>query len=110
MYRRDLLHRINIYNRQIRRVANGLADRAVWHRQDEKNITIYLEGRGLYVEDTGFHDVFRRYEYPNHRLFSLEETLQYINNPENQCQIDDRTEERLREFWSKYPDGMIQFG
>ena len=54
--------------------------------------------------------MFRKYGYPQDKLFSLEETLAYINNPENECVINDNTFKWLEEFWAKYPDGMIDFG
>ena len=73
---------------------------------------LYIEGRGFFVDDTGYHDEFRKYGYPNDLLFSLEETLAYIDDPKNKCFVSDRewTEKRLKEFWEKHPDGMIQFG
>ena len=71
----------------------------------------YVKGKGFYLE-TEFHDIFRKYGYPEDKLFSLEETLQYINNPENECSISDKeyTIKELKKFWKKYPNGMIRFG
>ena len=54
--------------------------------------------------------MFRKYGYPDDKLFSLKETLDYINNPLNKCITNDKTFEWLDEFWNKYPDGMIEFG
>lgn len=73
-------------------------------------LTEYVKGKGWYVDTDEFHDIFRRGGYPDDRLFSLEETLAYIQNPENGCTTYDWTEQRLEEFWKKYPDGMIDFG
>lgn len=102
---------IKILNRQIKAVANGFYQRAVWNRQDDDNLTQYVDGKGLYIEDTGYHDVFRKYGYPEDKLFSLEETLEYINNPKNQCVlIPDYSIEQLKQFWNEYPEGMICFG
>ena len=106
----EQLYYIKYLNRQIRMVSNNLCSRAVWDRQNDEDLTEYIEGKGLYIEDTGFHDVFRKYGYPDDKLFSLQETLNYINNPENACVTYDKTFERLNEFWNKYPDGMIEFG
>jgi hypothetical protein len=77
----------------------------------QPKLTVYIPERGFY-EEVEFHDVFRKYGYPEDLLFSLEETLTYINNPKNKCSIHDKewTLKTLYEFWKKYPDGMIQFG
>lgn len=106
----EQLRYIHLLNRQIRMVSNNLCQKAVWNKQNDKDLVEYFEGKGLYIEDTGFHDVFRKYGYPEDQLLSLEETLNYINNPLNECVIDDKTLDRLNEFWVKYPDGMIEFG
>ena len=90
-------------------VENNFCQRAVWNHQNDNELTEYIEGKGFYVE-TGFHDMFRKYGYPEDRLFSLQETLDYINNPENNCTVYEESIKRLEEFWSKYPDGMIDFG
>jgi hypothetical protein len=74
-------------------------------------LTRYVSGKGFY-ENTEFHDVFRKYGYPEDRLFSMEETMKYIEDPKNGCVVKDHesAKEMLQEFWKKYPDGMIQFG
>jgi hypothetical protein len=56
------------------------------------------------------HDLFRKYGYPETKLFSLQETLDYINDPNNECQTFEYTESGLRKFWRYYPNGMISFG
>lgn len=73
------------------------------------NLMTYVKGKGFY-ETTDFHDVFRKYRYPDDQLFSLEETLAYINNPENGCSTYENTTEMLKRFWEEHPDGMINFG
>jgi hypothetical protein len=74
------------------------------------NLIEYVEGRGFYSDGTGFHDLFRKHGYPDDKLFSYEETLAYINDPKNECTVCDWTNDKLKEFWEKFPDGMIQFG
>jgi len=74
-------------------------------------ITYYVDGRGWFVSSGELpHDLFRKYGYPDDRLFSLEETLDYINNPENKCVVYEETIEDLKKFWSEHPEGMINFG
>lgn len=104
------LNSINIINRKIKAICNGYYQKAVWNHQNDKELTEYIEGKGLYIEDTGFHDIFRKYDYPEDILFSLQETLDYINNPKNNCTVYENTIEKLEKFWNKYPDGIIRFG
>lgn len=104
------LQSINIINRKIKAIYNKYYQKAVWNHQSDKELTIYIVNKRLFIEDTEFHDVFRKYGYPEDKLFSLEETLKYINDPEKNCTIYDNTIEKLKEFWNKYPDGMIKFG
>jgi hypothetical protein len=110
LYKNKQLNYIKLLNRQIRMVENNLCKEAIWNHQYDKELTEYVKGKGLFIEDTKFHDEFRRHSYPEDKLFSLKETLDYINNPDNQCVTYDWTEKRLREFWYKYPEGMIEFG
>lgn len=105
----ELIKHDSYLKRQIRMVDNNFCKRAVWNHQDDENLTEYIDGKGFYME-TDFHDTFRKYGYPENRLFSLQETLDYINNPKNDCTIYENTIEILEEFWNKYPDGMIEFG
>ena len=71
------------------------------------------------------HDSFRIDAYPEEYLFSLEQTLAYIQKLQGEGQYVDIWEEndsagyggpipetykRLEEFWRRYPDGMITFG
>ncbi len=69
----------------------------------------YIKGKGIFME-CGYHDIFRKYGYPEDMLFSYEDTLDYIDYPGNNCQLYDHSLEKLKEFWEKYPDGMIDFG
>ena len=91
-------------------VKNNLCQKTVWNNQNDKELTVYVEGKGLFIEDTGFHDVFRKYGYPDDKLFSLKESLDYINNTNNDCVIYEDTVQRLTEFWNKFKNGMIEFG
>lgn len=129
------LQTIKVLNRQIKGVCNGYYKEAVWNRQDDEELTKYISGQGLYIEDTGFHDTFRIGGYPEDNLFSLEETLEFLKNNDKKIaygikvcrnpeadwnnrvweEVDrqaakEKSIERLKEFWNKYPQGMIQFG
>jgi hypothetical protein len=75
----------------------------------EDSLLEYIPEKGLYQE-AEYRDLFRKYGYPEDRLFSLEETLSYINDPANKCSVYDWTVSKLEEFWQRHPHGMIQFG
>lgn len=123
-------------NRQIRMISNNLCQRAVWNPQNNSDLTEYADSKGLFIGDTNFHDWFRIGNYPDDKLFSLEETLEYIElkgdeitfgnftlkSPKEQDYqkrewVEVNREEskqkcikKLKGFWNKYPDGMILFG
>ena len=97
--------------RKMSLVKNGLCREAVINKycSFSKGISRYVKGKGIFME-CGYHDIFRKYGYPDDMLFSYDETLEYIDYPANDCQVYEGTLERLKEFWDKYPDGMIDFG
>ena len=57
---------------------------------------------------TEFHDVFRESGFPEIILGSYDETIDYIRD--DKCVVFDYTDEYLKRFWNKYPDGKIEFG
>lgn len=79
---------------------------------------------------TEYHDLFRTGKrnsdgtYTSDTLSSLADTLEWISNPDNHVTFrhtvfDTDTQEtkyyekamvKLREFWEKYPKGLIYFG
>ena len=70
----------------------------------------YVEGKGWYKEVEGFWDPFRHLNFSEAQLFSLQETLDFMHDPKNQCIVYDYSYDQVNEFWEKYPDGMIDFG
>ena len=58
--------------------------------------------------DCEFHDWFRTGYDEDKILRSFEETMIYIK--EKNCQTFENTEQELKEFFNKYPDGVIEFG
>jgi hypothetical protein len=69
----------------------------------------YSRKMGWYETDDSLpHDLFRIGSYPETLLFSLEETLDFIQT--NKCTVYEYTDEKLRDFWAEFPDGMIRFG
>ena len=96
--------------RRIRLIENGFCKQAIVNKYCSYSDGLIECYNGNFYKEIGFHDMFRKYGYPDDKLFSLKETLDYINNPLNKCIINDKTFEWLDEFWNKYPDGMIEFG
>ena len=69
----------------------------------------YVSGKGWYVSSDELpHDLFRKYDYPDDQLFSLSETLEYIEK--HKCTTYESTNEKLKQFWTNHPEGMINFG
>lgn len=61
--------------------------------------------------DCGVHDLFRYRVYDSEIVLkSLEETLEFIADKDNNCEVFDYTIKKLEEFWEKYPNGRIEFG
>ncbi len=104
----DNLNRVIAVNeRKIRIVKKGLCNVAVFNNQPE--VSRYIEGKGFFI-DTNEGQPFRKRGYPDDILFSFEETMDYINDPKNNCETWGYTNEGVKKFWDKYPDGMIDFG
>ena len=82
--REECAKRLMVLNRKIKAIYSGYYQRAVWNHQDDDEITIYIEGKGLYVEDTGYHDAFRLGGYPDDKLFSYEETIKYLEDKDSE--------------------------
>lgn len=83
----------------------------------------FTEENGKYYTVTEYHDIFRCSDYDAPNLHSFEETLDFIkNNPDkcfgNSCWSEDEQKivkldidyETIKEFWIKYPNGLITFG
>lgn len=84
-----------------------------------KNIHYTLYNNKFY-ENTEYHDIFRYKEYDATPLTSLEETLElikqydccgnmYMNN-DGVLIKEEINFNLLKEFWTKHPDGIIEFG
>jgi hypothetical protein len=102
-------HKIDIWKRQLRLVEGGYCKEAV-NKKFERSNKLIIYRNGNHYENSEFHDIFRKYNYPEIELYSYQETIDYISNVENRCNIYDYTMEQLKKFWNKYPNGMIRFG
>ncbi len=78
----------------------------------------YAEDKGWFAASGNLpHDIFRIGNYPEDRLFSLEDTARFIFKNRhkiygyyyNEFQEKD-WREQIRDFWAQNPDGMIEFG
>jgi hypothetical protein len=99
----------SIIERQIQIVTKDLCKRAIYNRYtSNNNLTVYVNGN-LY-EETDYHDIFRKYNYPEDHLYSLQETLDYIQKYKDEITIYDWTFNRLEQFWNQHPNGLIKFG
>lgn len=55
-----------------------------------------------------FHDIFRSSGFHENIIGSYDETIKYIK--ENNCVFTEEMDENLKKFWTKYPNGKIDFG
>lgn len=67
-------------------------------------------GEDRYTDIDTPHDLFRIGGYPDDKLLSLQQTMQFIERNKEQMSFTENWEERLKEFWAKNPDGVIEFG
>jgi hypothetical protein len=110
----DISNSIDVTERRIRMVEKGLCNVAVFnHQPSNDGQHLYINEKFYTCDDEMPHDTFRIGGYPETKLFSLEETLKFLED--NDGKIDywmtkEETIEKLKEFWTKYPDGMIEFG
>lgn len=103
------IKRKQIIERQIQIVTKDLCKNAIYNRYtSNNNLTVYVNG-SLY-EETDYHDLFRKYKYPEDHLYSLQETLDYIQKYKDEITIYEWTFTKLEQFWNQHPDGLIQFG
>jgi hypothetical protein len=124
----NLDHAIKIMERQVQMVEKELCNVAVFNHQPEdhrsRDYEFEKKNNTLYCTDDELpHDIFRIGGYPEDRLFSLEETLQYLGSHDDKIGYADtifnETDrnilkesaiKRLKKFWEDHPDGMIEFG
>lgn len=100
--------------RMIRMVEKDLCKVAVCRRYEPSYsamvLTIFVNGNFYTYTDDLPHDLFRIGEYPTDKLFSLEETLSFIEKNEKKISFWINWKTHLEKFWMEYPDGMIDFG
>lgn len=101
-------HTLKIYERQLRMVKKGLCNVAVMNQQPEHSY--YIEGKGFFIDCKDFGNQFRIGGYPEDKIFSKEECLEFIERNKDKIQFYEKTYEKLDEFWNRYPDGYMHFG
>ena len=74
-----------------------------WFYSSEENLKKQL--------DCGLHDSFRYGKYDSGIVLkSMDETIRFIYDEKNNCEVFDSTLNEVVNFWLKYPDGRIEFG
>lgn len=103
-----------IMNRTKRMIEGGYCKVAVCKRYEHKDnyfaMTEYVDGVFYVSTDDLPHDLFRRHDYPEDKLFSLEQTMKFISNWKDRMSFCDGWEDSVKKFWLENPDGMIEFG
>lgn len=110
----DLLSVVELMKRQYRMVKNKNIKFAFirdLEETDEGDLYEYRDGIIYVVKNDAPHDLFRVGDYPETKLFSLEQTLDFIESyEEGRIYKWDSTIPQLKDFWQKNPIGMIEFG
>ena len=103
---------IDIRKRKLKFVEGGYCKVAVMNKYaDGLSIIHYEKERGHFKAIREYHDIFRIGNYPKDKLFSLEETLEFIEkNRDNIHFCNDDYKQYLENFWKDHPYGMIDFG
>ena len=97
-----------VFKRQYRMVENNYCQKAIWNHQPD-NVSEYINN--VFYVNSEYHDVFRVMGYPDDTLYSYEECLEFIDNYNKKHNTNISVfKERLKEFWDKYPNGIIKFG
>lgn len=74
-------------------------------------LTVYDKNKNLFYNNNNMpHGLFRIGGYPDDRLFSLEETLAYLDKNKEFITTYDYTIESVTKFWNENPEGLIEFG
>jgi len=116
----DYVHWQAWAERCLRMLKKGMLSDAMWRLQPERHS--YLRDGVYWVVVDDFHNGFRT-KYNETWLFSLEETLKFIEDNDADIYYTDvwndetprevlkeRKLRRVHEFWEKYPNGSIHFG
>lgn len=108
---------LEVLNRQLKIVQKELCKVAVMnHQPNDKNGKLYQYiSNNLYcTSDELPHDYFRIGNYPEDLLFSLEQTLNFLESNNDKIFYSWKSKEEtikyLKEFWNQYPNGLIKFG
>ena len=111
-----MVKELAIYKRKRRIVEKGLCKEAVLRSYFDptfKTTFKYIKGKG-HFQSLDWCDIFRIGNYPEDRLFSLEETLDFIKRNEDKIYDYNNNKTtwlfKLEQFWKDYPDGMVSFG
>lgn len=77
---------------------------------DTCEYSIEMFGVDKYTDIDTPHDLFRIGRYPDDKLLSYEQTMHFIKQNEKKMSFCENWEDRLKQFWSKNPNGVIEFG
>lgn len=98
---------ISLYSRRMRLVNKGFCKESVMRKYSKSDYYIKDKGHFKTIE---FRNIFTINKFVPDILFSLKETLDFINdNKSNINYYMNKWETILQNFCSMYPDGMIDF-
>src|ERR1035437_599179 len=107
---KDATKQKETYERQLLLIEKDRCKEAVCRRYNPNpfsSFNILYKNKCFYSDNTRYHDAFRIGGYPDDVLFSLEETIKYIEKHKNEIQLFPETYKQLEQFWKEFPDGVI---
>jgi uncharacterized membrane protein YukC len=78
------------------------------HEKTEDCGIIIKHDGSFYETINDYHDVFRVKHYPRKTIHSLRELRRWLRK--DYFKLSLQQTQTLREYWSKYPGGIIRFG
>lgn len=106
-----------MWNDKLQHIENGTIEEQFdyvmkTHEDECSDVCFWSKEHGFYISNDNLpHDIFRLGGYPEDELFSLEETLDFIERNKDKITYHNKDwKEQLEDFFRKNPDGAIDFG
>ena len=109
----DSIHALNVLKRHYRLIEGRYCKVATLSKYPgftNRGLDFSRVNGQFYVGIDNYHDAFRIGNYPEDELFSLQETLDFIEKHKDEIRYNDDWKKEIEEFWTKYPNGRITFG
>ena len=118
---REIEYTIKLYSRLLQKIKLGKAEKAIRKRYSEcvpiGGVIRLFRDEYYHNRDENreliMHDIFRVSNYPPDVLTSYDDFVKFFEDPEKNCYWDGKKSEvydKIKSFFTRYPDGIIDFG